>query len=100
MPVVVSIVTPKPGKLDEVVHTITSEVPGIHTEPGCGLYALYRGDDKLVMIEKWDDVQSLQKHGEGTAMVELGVTVSALVEGIEMHTVEPIAAGDPAKGLI
>lgn len=100
MPVLVSIITPKPGKLEEMVRAITSAMPGVHTEPGCALYSLHRGDDKLVMIEKWDDAESLQKHGEGAAMVKLGVAVSALVEGtIEMHLVEPIAAGDPVKGL-
>ena len=101
MPVLVAIVTPKPGKIDELAAVFTSIIPAVHDEPGCELYALHRNADKLVMIEKWADADALTAHGRSPALAKLGAKLADLAaEPMKLLVLEAVPAGDPAKGAL
>src|SRR5215469_15263018 len=51
VPVVVATITPIPGQLDALEATLKEMVPAVHEEDGCELYALHRGQDRLVFVE-------------------------------------------------
>jgi quinol monooxygenase YgiN len=101
MPVLVAIVTPKPGKLDEVAALFASIIPEVHGEPGCELYALHRNADKLVMIEKWTDGAAMAVHAKSPALAKLGGQMGELVaEPMQLLVLDAVPTGDPAKGAI
>lgn len=101
MPVLVAIVSPKPGKIDEAADAFSAIIPAVHDEPGCELYALHRNADKLVMIEKWADAETLAAHGRAPALATLGAGLSDLVaEPMQLLILEPVPVGDPAKGAL
>ena len=59
MPVIVATIVPKEGQLDAVEAVLKDLIPAVHTEQGCELYALHRGKDRLVFVEKWRDMEAL-----------------------------------------
>ena len=66
--VVVATIVPVPEHRAEVIAALEQTISAVHAEDeGCELYALRQGEDRLVMIEKWPDVQALQPHPAGTA---------------------------------
>ena len=101
MPVLVAIITPKPGKLDEAAELFTRVIPMVHDEPGCELYSLHRNADKLVMIEKWTDEDALDKHRRAPSLAEIGARMGDLFdEPMQVLVVDAVPAGDPAKGAL
>jgi quinol monooxygenase YgiN len=99
MPVLVAIVTPKPGKIDEAAEVMASVIPEVHGEAGCELYALHRNADKLVMIEKWADAEALAAHGRSPALAQLGAKMANLAaEPMQLLVLDAVPAGDPEKG--
>jgi quinol monooxygenase YgiN len=101
MPVLVATIVPKPGKLEDVEAALKEILPLVHEEPGCEIYALHRGDDRLVMIEKWSDSTALKEHSKGPNLAKLGERLVGLVDGRrDIVTVEAVPTGDPAKGAI
>ncbi len=101
MPVLVATITPKPGKLDDVEAALTALIPAVHDEDGCQLYALHRGKDRLVFVEKWRDGDALAAHGKGPNMAAVGAAVKGLVDGPpDVVILEAVPAGDATKGAI
>ena len=99
MPVIVATISPKPDKVDEVVAAFTAAIAEVHAEEGCERYALHRSGDKLVMIEKWSTDEAMRAHGTGEPYKRLGASLRDMVAGRpELMMLEPIPAGDPAKG--
>jgi hypothetical protein len=50
--------------------------PGVHDEPDVELYALSKGPDRLVMIEKYEPEQARSEHAKGAALAGLRPTLA------------------------
>ncbi|NKY87309.1 putative quinol monooxygenase [Nocardia veterana] len=101
MPVIVATITPKPDKADQVAEVLTRLIPQVHDEDGCEFYALHKGKDRFVFVEKWRDMAALGAHGKGSNMKALSEGLEGLVDGpLDVQVLEAVPAGDPAKGAL
>ena len=101
MPVIVATITPKPDEFDAVEKVLTSLIPDVHAEDGCELYALHRGQDRFVFVEKWRDMAALGAHGGGPNIQALTQGLKGLVTGApDVQILEAVPAGDAAKGAL
>jgi quinol monooxygenase YgiN len=99
--VVVATVKPLPDHREAVLAAITEAIGSVHAEPGCELYALNQGADRLVMVEQWSSLEALQTHSRGAALQKLGPALEGkLSAALEVLTFEPVPAGDPGKGTL
>ena len=74
----------------------------MHGEEGCELYALNRTDDRLVNIERRASPAALQTHRADSAGLqklnaELKGKLAALLDVVVL---EPVPAGEPARGAL
>lgn len=88
------------GSRDIVLDALQRAIPRVHEEQGCELYAMHEAaDGSLVMIEKWESVESLDAHGESqavaTLVADIGDHLSAPVTVTRMMA---IAMGTLAQG--
>ena len=97
--VVVASFTAKPESTAAVRSACTAAIEAVHDEPGCELYSLHQTGDTFVFIEQWADADALKVHGTAPA---IGVRVGAIGEHLsgapDIKMLEPVPAGDPAKG--
>lgn len=101
MPVIVATITPKPDQFDAVEAVLTRLIPDVHTEDGCELYALHKGKDRFVFVEKWRDMAALGVHGSGPSIKALNAGLKGLVAGApDIQVLEAVPAGDAAKGAV
>ena len=98
--VVTALFTPRPDTFDEVSAALSRAIAEVHEEPGCLLYAIHRDpDDRIVMIEKWASVESLDAHGVGPAVERLGASLEGLLAEPTLVTrMTPIPAGTESQG--
>jgi len=97
--VVVATIIPRPEHREEVIATITQTVAKVHEEDGCELYALHQADDRLVMVEKWAGADALRAHSRGAALAAQAPILEGKLAGpAEIVVLQPMPAGDPAKG--
>ena len=91
---VVATIVPKPEHHDEVIAIIEASIPKVHAEPGCELYALQTGTDRLVMIEKWASMELLQAHGAGEALKEAHAAQEGKLAGeVDVQLLRPHPVG-------
>jgi quinol monooxygenase YgiN len=101
VPVLVATITPKDGQMDAVEAALKDLIPGVHTEDGCELYALHRGRDRLVMVERWRDMAALGAHGAGENIAALNEKLAGLVAGPpDIQVLEAVPIGDSSKGAV
>ena len=100
MPVViVASFTAKPESVDTVRGACKKAIAAVHDEPGCELYSLHQTGDTFVFIEQWADQDALAAHGKAPAFGELFAAIGEHLDGApDLKILEPIPAGDPAKG--
>lgn len=100
--VVVATARPLPEFRAEVIAAFENAVGAVHNEPGCELYALNEGADRIVMIEKWADADALAVHSKAAALKELGTSLNGKLDanGVDVQILTPRPAGDPAKGAL
>jgi quinol monooxygenase YgiN len=100
MPVViVASFTAKPDSVDTVRGACEKAIAAVHDEPGCELYSLHQTGDTFVFIEQWADADALAAHGKAPAFGELFGAIGDHLDGApDLKILEPIPAGDPAKG--
>jgi len=97
--VVVAAFTAKPESVDAVRAACVSAVEAVHEEPGCELYSLHQTGDTFVFIEQWVDGQALQAHGAAPPLSALLAAIGGELAGApDVKMLNPIPAGDPAKG--
>ncbi|OBJ67683.1 putative quinol monooxygenase [Mycobacterium sp. 1274756.6] len=97
--VVVASLTAKPESVETVLEILTKTVAEVHTEPGCDRYALHRRENTFVFIEQWADAEALRAHGSAPAVTGMFTQLRDHLDGPpEMKLLEPVPAGDPAKG--
>jgi quinol monooxygenase YgiN len=99
--VVVATFLPRPADRDQVVRILEEGIAQVHREPGCQLYALHEGTDRLVMVEKWSSAEALDQHSKADAVREVRSRMAGMLEvPVEVVVLRPHAAGDPELGLI
>jgi quinol monooxygenase YgiN len=101
MPVVlVATFDPKPDHVDALVDALAGVLPGVHAESGCEKYALHRGRDRVVLIEKWSDRDALAAHGSGEAIAAVGKAIDGLVAGPpDVIRLDPVPVGGAAGAI-
>ena|ERR1039458_1739530 len=101
MPVLVVNINPNPGQLETVEAVFLEFVGRVHEEDGCELYALNRGKYRLILIEKWRDMESLKVHGAGTNLKELHEKLDGLLASeLDIQILRPVPSGDETKGAL
>jgi quinol monooxygenase YgiN len=99
--VVVATLTPKPGRLQDLIEVMGATVPLVHDEPGCELYAVHSDGTSVIMVERWESPEALKVHSRGDNLKAFGAASADILEGAPAVTVtENIPFGDAAKGTI
>jgi quinol monooxygenase YgiN len=99
--VVVATILPLPEHREAVVEAFVQAIPKVHTEPGCELYALTEGEDRLVMVEKWSGPEALAAHDKGAALAELGKALAGKLAGkLDVQVLQPHPAGTSELGTV
>jgi quinol monooxygenase YgiN len=100
--VIVATFFPKPECRDEVVAAIEATIPEVHAnDAGCELYAMHLAADRIVMIEKWANMEDVGAHGGGAPLVTLMAAIDGkLTTGLDVQFLEPHPAGSEDQGLI
>lgn len=97
--VVVASFTAKPESVEAVRAACTDAIAAVHDEPGCDLYSLHQTGDTFVFIEQWVDADALTTHSTAPAFGALFAAIGEhLVGAPDLKMLQPIPAGDPAKG--
>ena len=69
---VIVVLTPLPGRTDEVKAVMTGAIDEIRQADGCELYDMFeRVDGAVILIERWRDREAWQAHFETDAIVRL-----------------------------
>ena len=100
--VVVAVAVPADGQHDAVRTALLAAVPRVHEEPGCETYALHeREDGAFVMLERWSPADALGVHAGAPALAALNEALEGrLAKPLDVTTMRPLPAGDPAKGAL
>jgi quinol monooxygenase YgiN len=99
--IVVATAFPAPEHRAEVIKSFEAIIASVHDEPGCELYALHEGPDRLVMIEKWASQDALAEHGKGPALAELHAVLDGkLVADLDVQVLAPHPAGTARQGAL
>ena len=72
----------KPHKKEEFILKAQDLISATRLEEGCisyGLYASTENKDELVMLERWEDINSLNKHMEKDHFKQFGITIKQLL---------------------
>ena len=72
----------KPGKKDEFISKAQDLICATRLEEGCisyGLYASTENKDELVMLEHWEDINSLNTHMETNHFKQFGKIIKQLL---------------------
>ncbi|MEV0669763.1 putative quinol monooxygenase [Mycobacterium sp. NPDC050441] len=97
--VVVATMKAKPESVDAVREACTNAVAAVHDEPGCQLYSLHEADGTFVFVEQWADADALKTHSTAPAIGTLFGSIGELLDGApDIKMLQPVVAGDPAKG--
>jgi quinol monooxygenase YgiN len=100
--VIVATAFPIPARRAEVIAAFEAAIARVHREdPGCELYALHEGQDRLVMIEKYVSQDAVAAHGKSAALAELIAALDGkLSSPLDVQILTPHPAGEPGKGAL
>jgi quinol monooxygenase YgiN len=101
--VIVVVMTIKAGESDRAEAALREMIGPTHREDGCLRYALHRevgNPDRLVIIERWSSYDALSDHYRQPHMKGSAELSHLLEHPIESYVLEPVPAGDPAKGTL
>ncbi|MDQ3571542.1 MAG: antibiotic biosynthesis monooxygenase [Actinomycetota bacterium] len=102
--VVVALLTAKRGHEEEVADGLRDVAAQTHEEEGCQLYSVHRATDdsaQLVLVERWTSREALDEHFAKPYIQALGQRAAELLaEPPQVRFLQPLPAGDPAKGSI
>ncbi|MCH9669698.1 MAG: antibiotic biosynthesis monooxygenase [Actinomycetia bacterium] len=97
--VVIATMTAKPESVAAVRNACMQAIETVHSEPGCELYALHEADRTFVFIEQWADADALQAHSKAPSVAALFGAIGEHLDGApDVKMLQPVVAGDPAKG--
>lgn len=98
---VIAIITAKPGKRAAVLAEFHANVPNVLTEQGCmeygpaidaegaGRVQTPVGADALVVVEKWESVEALQRHLQSPHMAAYAAKTRDLIAARVVHVLAP-----------
>jgi quinol monooxygenase YgiN len=99
--VVVAILTPKPGRLADLIAAFEVVTPKVHAEKGCELYAVHSDGKACVMVEQWSSPDTLSAHASGAVMEELEqLWADSLAKPFEAWVAENLPMGEATLGTI
>ena len=99
--VVVVTAFPVPEHRAEVVAAFEAAIARVHDEPGVELYALHEGQNRLVMIEKYETEEARSEHAKGAALADLRSALAGkLSSGLDAQVLVPHPAGNAQKGAL
>lgn len=100
MPItVIATMKAKPESVDTVRDACKQAIEAVHSEPGCDLYSLHEADGTFVFVEQWADTDALTAHSKAPAVGTLFGTIGEHLDGApDIKMLQPVVAGDPAKG--
>ena len=98
---VVAILTPKPGRTQDLPANFERVCPLVHEEPGCELYAAHTDGEVVIMVERWTTREHLDGHVGGEPLALLNaLNEDALAAPYDVWFLDAVEFGDPAKGRI
>ena len=100
--IVVATAYPIPEHRAEVIAAFEAAIAQVHDEePGCELYALHEGPDRLVMIEKYASEDAVAEHRKGAGLAGLIAALKGKLSApLEVHALVPHPAGTQSKGAL
>ena len=100
--IIVATAFPIPEHRDEVIAAFEAAIAQVHDEePGCELYALHEGPDRLVMIEKYASEDAVAEHRKGAGLAGLIAALKGKLSApLEVHALVPHPAGTQSKGAL
>jgi len=100
--VVTAIFRPAPDTTEALLAAMQHTIPLVHEEEGCQLYCIQmQPDGVIVMIEKWDSAELLQKHADGQIVVDFKAAIAGLMPAQPVvTTLTAIPIGDAVKGAL
>lgn len=99
--VVVAVLEPKAGRVQEILDAFAIVSPLVHQETGCELYAAHTDDESVYMVERWTTEADLAAHAAGAPFEKLtGLIGDVLARPIEVHTLRAVPLGVEALGTI
>ncbi|MCV7228844.1 putative quinol monooxygenase [Mycolicibacterium komossense] len=97
--VVVATMKAKPESVEAVREACKRAIEAVHDEPGCQLYTLHQADGTFVFVEQWADADALKTHSTAPAVTAMFGEIGPLLDGApDIKMLQPVPAGDPAKG--
>jgi quinol monooxygenase YgiN len=103
VPVVVAVLTARPGLGPQVIESFRRVSPLVHAEQGCELYAAHLevGGDTVVMVERWSDRADLEAHASGAPLALLNELNAKLLERpYDVWVLDNVPLGVEQKGTI
>jgi quinol monooxygenase YgiN len=100
--IIVATAFPTPEHRAEVIAAFEAAIARVHDdEPGCELYALHEGRDRLVMIEKYASQDAVAEHVKGRGLAELRTALEGKLSApMDVQTLVAHPAGTPTKGAL
>ena len=100
--IVVATAFPVPERKAEVIAAFEAAIAQVHSEePGCELYALHQGEDRLVMIEKYASQDAVAEHIKGKGLAALRAALEGkLSSPMDVQVLIPHPAGNARKGAL
>ena len=100
--IIVATAFPIPEHRDEVIAAFEAAIAQVHDEePGCELYALHEGPDRLVMIEKYASEDAVADHRKGAGLAGLAAALKGKLSApLDVQILAPHPAGAQSKGAL
>ena len=100
--IVVATAYPIPEHRAEVIAAFEAAIAQVHDEePGCELYALHEGEDRLVMIEKYASEDAFAAHRKNAGLAGLVAALKGKLSApMDVQILTPHPAGTPGKGAL
>ena len=100
--IIVATAFPIPEHRAEVIAAFEAAIAQVHDEePGCELYALHEGPDRLVMIEKYASEDAVADHRKGAGLAGLAAALKGKLSApLDVQILAPHPAGAQSKGAL
>lgn len=99
--IVVVRLKPRAGAEEALLEVFRRFSPGVFRERGCEKFALHRGDETWMVVERWESREIWEEHLAQPENAELNAALTALLaEPADVWDLSPIEIEDPAKSLI
>lgn len=101
MPVtVIATLRPRDGQQGAVVEAVAGVADRIHAESGCLKFTLHRsGRSRLILVESWQDQESLEAHSQSRAYTDLTARLEELLsQPPDINLASPVPVGREQQG--